>query len=80
MSSYIDAPNLDGNDFMLLSLSKLLQLDMRPWFDLWGVRYQAQAANQVAAYGYPAAEAVFYRLSSQCAELAVPKLTLDANW
>ncbi|WP_221054746.1 hypothetical protein [Shewanella algae] len=53
---------------------------MRPWFDLWGVRYQAQAANQVAAYGYPAAEAVFYRLSSQCAELAVPKLTLDANW
>ncbi len=80
MSSYIDAPNLDGNDFMLLSLSKLLQLDMRPWFDLWGVRYQAQAANQVAAYGYPAAEAVFYHLSSQCAELAVPKLTLDANW
>ncbi|WP_345848341.1 ImpA family metalloprotease [Shewanella algae] len=80
MSSYINAPNLDGNDFMLLSLSKLLQLDMRPWFDLWGVRYQAQAANQVAAYGYSAAEAVFYRLSSQCVELAVPKLTLDANW
>jgi hypothetical protein len=54
-SIYSGAADIDGNDFMLISFSFLSQADQRPFFDLWGVSYSQKAADQVAAYGVPAA-------------------------
>ncbi|QSX37630.1 ImpA family metalloprotease [Shewanella sedimentimangrovi] len=40
---------IPGNDFMLVSLSKLTGIDWRSHFDLLGLRYSSLAAAQVAA-------------------------------
>ncbi|WP_018694286.1 ImpA family metalloprotease [Algicola sagamiensis] len=38
---------IPGNDFMLVSLSYLTEMDWRPYFDMFGLRYSSLAANQV---------------------------------
>ncbi|MCP4867818.1 MAG: hypothetical protein GY898_03775 [Proteobacteria bacterium] len=49
---YATAPEIDGNDFLLITWSLLTETDLRPMFDLWDVTYGAGAAEQVEAYGY----------------------------
>lgn len=61
---YASRPATDGNDNLLLALSTITQRDQRPTFDLWGVKYSATAASQVAAYGYAAEPAFFYANTS----------------
>ena len=51
---------MDGNDFMLIAASRIIGRDMRPVWALWGVTHSAAASAQVAAYGYPAAEALLF--------------------
>ncbi|WP_341503913.1 ImpA family metalloprotease [Gallaecimonas sp. GXIMD4217] len=79
MGSFAEAPNPDGNDFMLMSLSYLLGRDMRGYFDAWGITYSPQASGQVAAYGLPAAELVYYQADSHCQTLKAPKLPIDGT-
>ena len=45
---------------MLISLSFISELDQRPFFDLWGITYSAEASAQVASYGFAETERVFY--------------------
>lgn len=59
-SLYATRPAVDGNDNMLIALSWITQRDQRPTFDLWGVRYSATAAAQVASYGFAVEPALFY--------------------
>ena len=40
---------IPGNDFLLVSLSKLTKKDWRPFFDMYGLHYTNLAAEQVAA-------------------------------
>ncbi|EKE73076.1 ImpA family metalloprotease [Gallaecimonas xiamenensis] len=79
MASFATAPDPDGNDFMLMGLSWLLQRDMRGYFDLWGIGYSADAGAQVAAYGFAPAAKVYYQVQSQCADMQVPKLPVDGT-
>lgn len=58
--NYATKPSINGNDFMLISLSFLTQQDQRIFFDLWGITYSDEASAQVAAYGYAETEQVFY--------------------
>lgn len=64
MGTYSSAPTgMSGNDFMLVSSSYIIGRDMRPVFDLWGVTYTAEAAAQVSAYGFPAAQKFLFPMN-----------------
>src|SRR5690606_41024718 len=41
---------IPGNDFMLVALSYMGRLDMRPYFDSRGLRYSSLASAQVEAH------------------------------
>ena len=48
---YSDAPNdISGNDFMLISSSYVTGRDHRDFFNMWGIDYSSEAANQVLSY------------------------------
>lgn len=49
--TYADRPDMDGNDFMLLSMSWLTERDQRPFFDMFGITWSAAADAQLDAYG-----------------------------
>jgi immunomodulating metalloprotease len=52
--------DISGNDFMLIGTSRIIGMDMRPIFDMWGVTYTTEASAQVAAYSFaPAQKWVF---------------------
>ncbi|MCO4768962.1 MAG: ImpA family metalloprotease [Deltaproteobacteria bacterium] len=50
--TYADRPELDGNDFMLLSMSFLTERDQRPFFAMFGVTWSSSADLQMDAYGF----------------------------
>ena len=49
--TYADRPELDGNDFMLLSMSWITERDQRPFFAMFGIEWTAEADTQLEAYG-----------------------------
>jgi hypothetical protein len=57
-----------SNDFMLIETSFLIQRDMRPYFDMWGIYYSSAASDSVAALGYAAAEKIFFPSAAQSAK------------
>ena len=57
-----------NNDFMLIETSFLIQRDMRPYFDMWGIYYSSEASDAVAALGYAAAEKIFFPSVAQSAK------------
>ncbi|MBT6177098.1 MAG: hypothetical protein HOI23_07600 [Deltaproteobacteria bacterium] len=60
-STYSTAPqSIDSNDFMLVALSFVTQKDQRRFFDMWGITYTSKASSQVASFGFPEAEMIFY--------------------
>ena len=59
-SNYTDRPDMDGNDFMLLSSSWLTDRDQRPFFDMFGVTWTAQADEQLDSYGLVEEERTFW--------------------
>lgn len=78
--TYTSRPsNISGNDFMLISYSLLSGKDQRPFFDLWGVSYSAEASQQVASYTLPAAAKVYYATDNHCVSLNAPALPVDGS-
>lgn len=75
-SQYSARPDVSGNDNLLITLSWITQRDHRPTFDLWGVRYTPQAANQVASYGFAAEPALFYANTSTNDHATVRKVDM----
>lgn len=81
--TYSNRPsNMNGNDFMLISYSFLTGKDQRPFFDLWGISYSAEASQQVASYTLPAAAKVYYAADNHCISLNALALPVDgsATW
>ncbi|WP_346837839.1 ImpA family metalloprotease [Microbulbifer sp. SAOS-129_SWC] len=54
------ANTIDNNDWLLIATSYATGLDYRPYFDLIGQPYSAEANAQVAGFGYPAVDHAFY--------------------
>ena len=63
---------ITGNDFMLIAMSFITGKDQRPFFDLWGVKYTAEAANQVAAYGFTPVKKQFWVVPNETASFKDP--------
>lgn len=63
---------ITGNDFMLISMSLITGRDQRPFFDLWGVKYSAEVANQVASYGFVPVKIQFWIVSGESSEFKDP--------
>jgi hypothetical protein len=72
-STYAAFPtSMDGNDFMLIAVSRIIGKDMRPVFDMWGVTYSAAASAQVAAYAYTAADKLLFPMKDVNAYVGGP--------
>ncbi|MGB7997637.1 MAG: ImpA family metalloprotease [Photobacterium halotolerans] len=72
-----EARALDNNDWLLIAASYAAGLDYRPYLDLMGLTYSTKAGHQVAAFGLPAAERVFFNPLSNngyCDSLSQPKV------
>ena len=54
------ARNLSGNDYMLLILSFLLQRDLRPFFQLWGIMFSNDINTILDGRHYPKVDKIFY--------------------
>lgn len=55
--------SMSGNDFLLIASSFIIGRDMRPMFDLWGVKVTAAAAAQVASYNFPSSGKLLFPMS-----------------
>jgi hypothetical protein len=77
-STYATKPSPTGNDNLLITLSWITGRDQRATFDLWGVRYSAQAAAQVAAFGFAAEPALMYVNTSTNDHSTVRKVDMSA--
>ncbi len=64
MDSYSrdEANKSNGNDFMLITSSKVINKDMRPVFDMWWIDYSEKASGQVADMNLEPAEKLFFPL------------------
>lgn len=51
---------IDNNDWLLIAASYATGLDYRAFLDLFGLGYSALANDQVASFGYPSVNRVFY--------------------
>ncbi|CAM8671896.1 Immunomodulating metalloprotease N-terminal domain containing protein [Comamonadaceae bacterium] len=77
-STYATKPSPTGNDNLLIALSWITGRDQRATFDLWGVRYSAQAEAQVAAFGFAAEPALMYVNTSTNDHSTVRKVDMSA--
>ena len=71
--------DISGNDFLLLSASFLLDQDLRPLFDAWGIDFGEDASNQVNAYGLPSTELVYYAATNTNDLTSVFTLPIDGQ-
>lgn len=55
--------DITGNDFLLIAGSFAIGRDMRPMFELWGVKVSAAASAQVAAYGHAPSGKLLFPMS-----------------
>jgi len=55
--------SISGNDFMLVACSNIIGRDMGPVFALWGITTTTAAKAQVAAYGYPVAQQLYFPMN-----------------
>lgn len=58
--SRAETNNVDGNDFMLITSSKIIGKDMRPVFDMWWIDYKDKASEQVASMNLTPADKFFF--------------------
>ncbi|WP_296510857.1 ImpA family metalloprotease [Rhodoferax sp.] len=76
-STYATKPSPSGNDNLLITLSWITGRDHRATFDVWGVRYSAAAAAQVAAFGFAAEPALLYANTSTNDHSTVRKVDMS---
>ncbi|MGQ5522908.1 hypothetical protein ACUHMQ_06560 [Chitinimonas sp. PSY-7] len=67
------------NTEILTPPSFITQRDQRPTFDLWGVRYSATAATQVASFGFAVEPALFYANSVTNRHSSVKKIDMNVT-
>lgn len=52
--------SITAEDYLVVVMSYVTGRDQRNFFDMWGIKYSANAATQVAAYGFPATAKRFW--------------------
>ncbi|MFC3681000.1 ImpA family metalloprotease [Bacterioplanoides pacificum] len=73
--------DISRNDWLLISLSEITQLDLVNWFNLYGFSTNQKARDQVASKDYDSLGDVFYSAdgSDFCRTLQHQELPLDGN-
>lgn len=76
-----EASALSNNDFLLLAMGSIAQLDYRDWFDLWGLEVSAGADAEMAGRGYPSVARVFYAAepTGACDPWAAFEVSIDGQ-
>lgn len=59
-SSATEAQNIDNNSKLLIQTSWITKRDQHNFFTIWGIKFDTQSSNQVAAYGFPAVHKVYF--------------------
>ena len=54
------ANNIDNNDFLLIAVGYVSQLNLSDYFTMWGLDTSAQAKAQVAEAGFKTMPSTFY--------------------
>ncbi|WP_028104520.1 ImpA family metalloprotease [Pseudoduganella violaceinigra] len=54
--------SITAEDYLVIVTSKITGRDQRNYFDMWGIKYSAAAAAQVASFGYPATSKRFWAI------------------
>ncbi len=82
--NYANRPDgISGNDNLLIALSWMTRRDQRPTFDLWGVKYSAEAAAQVGSYGFEKEAALFYandNTNNHATAVRIDMTSLKPTW
>jgi hypothetical protein len=60
--AFADAQSMSNNDFMVIAMSYTTGLDVRDLLAMWGFRISAFASAQVASFGLPTSERVFFAM------------------
>lgn len=72
-TQYAQRPTaINGNDFMLIAMSFITGKDQRPFFNMWGVKYNTEASNQVAAYGFTPVKKQFWVVPNEASAFKDP--------
>jgi immunomodulating metalloprotease len=56
------AEKLTNNDFMLVAMSSVVELDYRDFFDMWGLETSQEARAEVTARAFPSVGRSFFAL------------------
>lgn len=58
-----EAKALSNNDWLLIAISYVTEIDYRNFLTMWGLSYSNEAAFQVNRFGFPAIQPAFYQAS-----------------
>lgn len=78
---FSELSSISRNDWLLISLSEITQLNLVNWFTMYGFPTNAKAQQQVASKGYDSLAKVFYAANGAdfCRTLNHQKLTIDGT-
>jgi len=76
-----EAKAIDNNDWYLIAISYVTQIDFRDYLTMWAIPFGEKAATQVAGLGYPAAPRQYFISDSKayCYGLDKPAVPVDGN-
>ncbi len=79
--SFDEAKSIYPNDFMMLSVSKILARNLNNWFDAWGVETSDLAKTQVIINHGAAIAAQFYPIETLCLSdyTQTPSIPIDGK-
>ena len=59
-----DAASLSNDDWLLIAMSYVLQMNMTDYLSVWGISFSSAAKTFVGSQGYPDAPLLYYAMSS----------------
>ena len=79
--AFSELSSISRNDWLLISLSEVTQLDLVNWFNLYGFSTNQKARDQVASKNYDSLGDVFYSAdgSDFCRTLTHQKVNIDGS-
>ncbi|EWH07682.1 hypothetical protein AT00_01890 [Pseudoalteromonas lipolytica SCSIO 04301] len=79
--SLLEAQSIGNNDWLLIALSEVTELDLSDYFSMWGMATSDKAQQQVKSKGYTVLGDVYFASSATgyCTTLSHPMLTVDGE-
>lgn len=74
-----DLDNMTGNDFILITLSNLVNRDFRDVFSAWGISHGSLAETVLTSKNYSKAELIFFKNENMCLGNEVTYLPIDGT-